>query len=114
MLCIGGILTGFQVGYYWGIERRRDETQFAKVYSVADAIYVDSVSQEPDFDSLFAVLKSSIDPASWSDVGGPGAIQVMAQRPPMVVISQTGKNHDAINSVLNELKALRQKPNRPR
>jgi hypothetical protein len=114
MLCLGGILAGFQTGYYWGAERRRAEAQFAKVYPVADAIYVDSESQQPDFDTLIAALKSTVDPASWSEVGGPASVQVMAQQPPLIVIAQTGQNHQAINALLSELKALRQKTNATR
>jgi len=50
VLCIGGILAGFQTGYFWGVEQRRAETYYAKIYPVADAVYVDTVSQQVDFD----------------------------------------------------------------
>jgi hypothetical protein len=109
MLCAGGILTGFQVGYFWGVERRRDDTHFTRVYSVGDAIYVDAASQEPDFDTLLSALKATVDPASWSGVGGRGSIQIMATKPPLIVIAQSGKNHDAISTVLAELATARKK-----
>jgi hypothetical protein len=109
MLCIGGIIAGIQFGYRWGVDQRRAEACFAKVYPVADAIYVDAVSKEPDFDTLIGALKSTVDPASWDSVGGPGSIQVMAQQPPMVIIAQSGKNHDAINILLAELKTARER-----
>jgi len=109
MLCVGGILTGFQAGNFWGVERRRLETYYSKVYSVADAIYVDAASKEADFDSLLSALTSTVDPASWSATGGPASVQVMAQQPPMIVVLQSGRNHDAISSLLSELRTLRKK-----
>jgi hypothetical protein len=111
MLCIGGILAGFQFGYFWGGERRRLDTPYAKVYSVVDAIDVDPVSQEPDFDTFISALKSTIEPVGWSDVGGQGSVQVMSKVPPMVSVAQSGKNHDAINGLLSELRTKKQASN---
>jgi len=108
MLCLGGILAGFQTGYFWGIEQRRSETYYSKVYSVADAVYVDAISKEADFDSLLGALRSTVDPASWNSVGGPASVQVMAQQPPMIIVLQSGRNHDAINTLLTDLRTLRQ------
>jgi hypothetical protein len=105
MLCLSGMLAGFQFGYYRGAWQRRNETMFTKVYPVGDLVQQGSAAG-PDFTPIIDMLTSVIDAQSWSDVGGPGDITGM-EDPPTLVIAQTGANHDAIAALLADLRAAK-------
>jgi hypothetical protein len=102
MLCVGGMLTGFQCGYQSGAESRRQKLFTARVYPVAD-LTIDPESNQPDLDSLVDLIEQAIDPASWDTVGGPGSVSGFGLSQPSLVITQSGKNHDAIAQLLAEL-----------
>lgn len=103
MLCVGGMLTGFQCGYQSGAESRRQKTFTTRVYPVAD-LTLDPATNQPDLDNLLALIEQSIDPASWDTVGGPGSASGLGLIPSSIVISQSGKNHDAIAQLLDDLR----------
>lgn len=108
MLCIAGILSGFRAGYYKGFqtghdngaEQRRLEVYSTKVYQVSD----DSAK------SMIGVIVKTVDRESWSDVGGPGAIDVSPDDPGAIVVLQNGKTHDAIERLLTDLRKSKQTP----
>lgn len=108
MLCIAGILSGFRAGYYKGFqtghdngtEQRRLKAYSTKVYQVSD----DSAK------SMIGVIVRTIDRESWSDVGGPGAIDVSPDDPGAIVVLQNGTTHDAIERLLSDLRKTKQSP----
>src|SRR5262245_29220830 len=111
LLCIGGMLAGFQFGYYRGAWQRRNETMSTKVYQVGDLVQRESASG-PDFTSIIDLLTSVIDAQSWSDVGGPGDV-AGTEDPPTLVIAQTGANHDAIAALFADLRAAKANAGKP-
>jgi general secretion pathway protein D len=60
---------------------------------------------EPDFDSLIELITSTIQPTSWTDVGGTGAIQEFESNLTLV-ISQTQDVHEEIADLLEQLRRL--------
>lgn len=78
-----------------------------KVYPVFDLVVRPSNAaprgRAVDYQSLIEVLTSSIDPTSWDEVGGPGAIQEFTNAGALV-ISQTTEVHEQIASYLRALR----------
>ncbi|MDZ4781504.1 MAG: hypothetical protein SGJ19_14735 [Planctomycetia bacterium] len=60
---------------------------------------------QPDFDSLIELITSTIQPTTWTDVGGTGAIQEYANNLTLV-ISQTQDVHEEIADLLEQLRRL--------
>jgi len=60
---------------------------------------------QPDFDSLIELITSTIQPTTWTDVGGTGAIQEYENNLTLV-ISQTQDVHDEIADLLEQLRRL--------
>jgi len=105
LLCVGGMLAGFQFGYYRGVLQRRAETMSTRVYPVGDLVYRPQASG-PDPTMLIDLVTSSISVDSWDTVGGPGSIS-STDDPLALVIAQTGANHDAIAALLADLRAAK-------
>lgn len=66
----------------------------------------DRLGMNVDFDSLIRAITSTIDPDSWDEVGGPGAIEPLV-RAPTFVVSQTQENHEKIAELLTKLRAAK-------
>jgi hypothetical protein len=66
----------------------------------------DRLGMNADFDSLIRAITSTIDPDSWDEVGGPGAIEPLV-RAPTFVVSQTQENHEKIAELLTKLRAAK-------
>lgn len=85
--------------------------QAVRVYDVGDIYPSQSVGGHEidfDFDSMIELITSSVDPTSWPDVGGEGAIQEFESGPlKVVVVTQTPRNHAAIAKLLADLRAIR-------
>ncbi|MCC9607526.1 general secretion pathway protein GspD [Blastopirellula sp. JC732] len=60
---------------------------------------------QPDFDSLIQLITTTIEPESWEELGGPGAVQPFATNLSLVV-SQTQEVHDKIADLLEQLRRL--------
>jgi general secretion pathway protein D len=60
---------------------------------------------QPDFDSLIELLTSTIRPDTWSDTGGPGAIEKFPTNLSLV-ITQTQEVHEQIADLLAQLRRL--------
>jgi len=60
---------------------------------------------QPDFDSLIELITSTIQPTSWTEVGGVGAIQEYENNLTLV-ISQTQQVHEEIADLLEQLRRL--------
>ncbi|MGY8768201.1 MAG: type II secretion system protein GspD [Pirellulales bacterium] len=60
---------------------------------------------EPDFDSLIELITTTIEPESWEELGGPGAISPFETNLSLV-ISQTQEVHDKITDLLEQLRRL--------
>jgi hypothetical protein len=57
-----------------------------------------------DFDSLIQTITSSIEPASWDEVGGPGSIEpYYTRRMRVIVVSHTYDVHWQLKTLLGEL-----------
>jgi hypothetical protein len=62
-------------------------------------------SNRPDYDALMDVVREIIEPDSWDDVGGPGAMEPFPQRD-CLVISQTNDVHDRIEDLFRRLRTI--------
>lgn len=79
----------------------------SNVYDVAD-FHEPRGDGDVDFDDLINLITSTIDPSSWTDVGGTGCIpEFESGRLKVLVIAQTPQNHAAIAKLLADLRALR-------
>ena len=96
---------------------------YAKVYNVSDLVIpiknqkieltekgyaTRSVVKDdgnPDFDSLIELITTTIQPQSWDEVGGPGAIEPFPTNLSLVV-SQTEEVHAGISDLLVQLRRL--------
>ena len=59
----------------------------------------------PDFDSLIDLITSTVEPATWDEVGGPGTLRRFEPNLSLV-ISQTQEVHDQIADLLEQLRRL--------
>ena len=79
-----------------------------RVYAVADLVALGMHGEGPfDFDSLIDMIKSTVKPTTWDDVGGPGSIAPCESGINAIVVSQNDQVHDGIENLLAELRAVR-------
>jgi len=108
-----GFRVGYDRGYLSGENQRRSENPKAVVYNVGDLVR--SKPDDPsDFDSLIEMLTGSIEPETWTDMGGHGNIQPFG--PDQVIISQTSDVQEKIREVLESIRDGRAKikPSEPK
>jgi hypothetical protein len=92
-----------------------DEAEFLltpRVFDVADLVVCsDSKGQLwDDYDPLIDLIKSTIMPTTWDDVGGPGSIApTVTGTAKALVISQTYRAHCEIADVLAKIRAVAKK-----
>jgi hypothetical protein len=82
----------------------------ARVYNVRDALKSPEELQayEDDRDELIELITYTVEPTTWCDVGGPGAIEAFRRS---LVVSESWKTHRAIDTFLDDLRiALKTKP----
>jgi general secretion pathway protein D len=60
---------------------------------------------QADFDSLIDLIKSTVKPTTWDDVGGPGSIAPFETNL-SIVVSQTQEVHEEIADLLEQLRRL--------
>jgi hypothetical protein len=78
-----------------------------RVYPVADLVFVETAdAYEADFDSLIEVITSIVAPQTWDSAGGPGSIAPFVPSGALV-ISQTRQVHGQIESLLAQLRRIR-------
>jgi hypothetical protein len=85
-----------------------------RVYSVYDLVEVHDWMLPPeirrshqrrvDFDNLILLVMTTVNPASWDAVGGPGTISPLA--PDLLVVTQTREAHDEVADILDTLRKL--------
>ena len=110
-------VAGYFSGWHWGTQERQQEiadaTVFTKIYQVGDL--VTPITPNPgktgaasaDFDPLVELIVSTIEHDSWMENGtGNGQIQPFPSNLSLVV-SNTGKTHDGITELLQQLRRLR-------
>ena len=79
-----------------------------RVYPVRDLVLIElERTVDADFDSLIEMITSAIEPDSWDEVGGPGAIEGDLGSLSLVV-SQTWQVHRQIEPLLTTLRAVRE------
>lgn len=79
-----------------------------RVYPVRDLVLIEfERTVDADFDSLIEMITSTIQPDSWDEVGGPGAIAPELGSLSLV-ISQTWRAHRLIEPLLKSLRAARE------
>ncbi len=84
-----------------------------KVYDICDLPSYRNEQGEglPAFEFLADAITGCIEPVSWSSVGGPGSIEPFdAPGIKVLVVSQTWKTHERIDTLLEKLRQLRGKP----
>ncbi len=59
-----------------------------------------------DFNPLINAIRCSVEPDSWDNIGGPGAIAPLSQ-PPVLTISQTEEVHEQVMHLLTELRRVK-------
>ncbi|NQU20066.1 MAG: hypothetical protein HQ567_02200 [Candidatus Nealsonbacteria bacterium] len=75
------------------------------VYPVADLLSRNKV----DFDTIIEHLTTTIEPTSWDEVGGPGAIGAFSDRG-LLVISNTGDAHKQIIGIFTKSRQPKKRP----
>lgn len=77
-----------------------------RVYAVSDLLQAGSaqVAGEYDYDSLIESMTSLIQPESWEEVGGPGAISGIFGS---LVVSQTAAAHEQVAAFLEKYRAIK-------
>lgn len=108
MLCLGGYLSGYRVGYDAGTPAAADETYLVKTYSVADLVVprIASTALNTDFDNLIDLIVATVSPNDWMETGtGEGEIQPFPTNKSLVV-SQTQANQAAVAKLLERLRKL--------
>ena len=79
-----------------------------RVYPVRDLVLIElERTVDADFDSLIEMITSIIEPDSWDEVGGPGAIEPVVGSLSLV-ISQSWRVHRQIEPLLTTLRAARE------
>ncbi|MEX0710936.1 MAG: hypothetical protein WD278_01215 [Pirellulales bacterium] len=101
VLCASGFMAGYRRGYDAGHEKRQQGTYLVKVYKVADLLDPDA-GPTPDFAPLIQLIKNTVHPADWADVGGPGQIQAFSDNQSIVVL-QNPATHEKIKELLADL-----------
>ncbi len=82
-------------------------TVTTRVYPVADLVFVETNdAYEADFDSLIEVITSIVAPQSWDSAGGAGSIAPFLPSGALV-IGQTRQVHGQIESLLAQLRRIR-------
>jgi hypothetical protein len=76
-----------------------DEVLETRLYDVGDLLN----ARAPEYEKLIEVLVSSIEPESWDQAGGPGAILEYSQFETLVV-TQTRSVHQKMEKLLGELR----------
>lgn len=86
-----------------------EQMMLTRIYDVGDLVTFRTVRGQTcqDFDSLIAAITSSIEPESWEEVGGAGAIAPLEYRgAKAVVIRQTFQVHEQIRRLLSDLRIV--------
>lgn len=85
-----------------------------RIYPVRDLVMwrvpgakEEAPSWEADYDSLIEVITTTIEPESWTDVGGPGSIREF-ENSASIVVSQTRRAHREIEKLLATLRKARE------
>lgn len=89
-------------------EKEARQQLITAVYPVADLVLPPGVSPDvfqPDFAPLIEALQSSVDPTSWSSLGGPGQLMPFPHAAALVVL-QTSSNHRKVLQLLADLRRL--------
>lgn len=77
-----------------------------KVYPVADLVSKDEEEGGLTLDDLADTIASTVDPSSWDEAGGAGAVRALAlPRGGVLVIAQTCPVHRKIAALLRDLRA---------
>ena len=87
-----------------------DDLRFARCYDVSDlpAFRDRSGKGVPDYDAIIDMVKATVMPTTWDDVGGPGSIAKIDQkRLQAISISQTWKIHLRVEQLLVSLRERR-------
>jgi len=99
-------------------KERAETTLAAKVYPVKDLLVGgtdedkddDEGREHYDYDRLIDVITSTVAPATWDEVGGPGSIAAGSfNSAEVLVVSQTYQVHAQIARLLEDLRAEAQK-----
>jgi hypothetical protein len=108
MLCVSGYYSGYRIGFDRG---RYDRSQMYVISYPVDDLVLNSVTQtatNTDFDSLIDLIVTAISPQDWMENGlGNGEIQPFPSNLSLVV-SQTEENHQAIATLLTQLRKSKQ------
>jgi hypothetical protein len=106
MLCLGGYLGGYRVGFNRGTQDAANATIFVRTYPVADLLTPKNpaATASPDFDELIDVIVATVSPKDWMEKGtGDGEIQPFPSNMSLVV-AQNQANHQAIADLLEGLR----------
>jgi hypothetical protein len=108
-----GFRVGYDRGYVSGENQRRSENPKAMVYNVGDLVR-SNPDDAADFDPLVEMLTGSIEPETWSDMGGQGSIDPF--EPDQLIINQTSDVHEKISDLLKSIRDGRTKikPSEPK
>jgi hypothetical protein len=81
---------------------------FYPVHDLLDPAAADDEEGIGDqYDTIVNAITTAVDPETWENVGGPGAISVIRQ-PPALMIAQTEETHDRVVGMLDQLRRAKQ------
>jgi len=86
---------------------KEDSLMEARVYDVRDLVLAKDEKCKPfnDFDSLIALITSTIKPTTWDQVGGPGAIAPFeSDGLAAIVVNQTWRIQEQVENLLADLR----------
>lgn|SRR5262245_35799507 len=97
-IAFAGFRIGYDQGYSRGQEQYNSEVGYPVVYDVGDVL-----EKAPNgglgYDSLIDSLVSTVQPTSWSETGGPGAVQPLTCSDQLIV-SQSRSVHEQVRKFL--------------
>jgi hypothetical protein len=100
--------TGRRAGIEEQLARHRQGRLYAEVYPVKDLVLGPGMTK-PDFDTLIDLLKFTINPQKWDNVGGDGSIDGFDTNF-VLVVNQDVNTHRQIKAKLAELRRKIQPP----
>jgi len=80
------------------------ENMLTHIYPVKDLL-----AERNDFDPIIELITSTIEPDSWQDVGGPGAVSGF-DNPPVLVVSSRRDIHQQVGALLMTLRRAKSLP----
>src|SRR5262245_54156963 len=108
-IAFAGFRIAYDQGYSSGQQQFNSELVYPVVYDIGD-ILKRGARGDPDYDSLIDSLVNTVERTSWSDTGGPGAVQPLTCSDQLIV-RQTHSVHEEVRKFLESRRLSRPQKN---